>query len=35
MIPQNPLLHPYDTVGRASSAAPAEGRDAALIGKAA
>jgi hypothetical protein len=35
MIPQNPLLHPHDTIGRASSAAPAGGRDAPLIGKAA
>jgi hypothetical protein len=34
MIPQSPLLHPYDTVGRANFAMPAGDRDAALIGKA-
>lgn len=35
MIPQNPLLHPLDAAGRASSAAPAGRRDAALIAEAA
>jgi len=35
MIPQNPVLHPLDVGGRASSAAPAGGRDTPLIGKAA
>jgi hypothetical protein len=35
MIPQNSLLHPLDAGRRASSAAPAGGRDTSLIGKAA